>query len=313
MSSWAFWFICPPSFASFSKQWREEEVLHSVERGGVVEAALVIILAAEYIFCSAWRWDGQRFRRRSLMDFWCDCDPSLMGLVDGRKQRRAWYLRCNRRKQPWSGIQEERGARWKVEHGVQRKVLRKSEDHRQFVVAPRGGDRMYHSSHTLIPIVGLSGARREHSILQKKGWYPGRPCSKKWALRASSCRWRQSWWRMESNSFSACEVISKYKYSSQLAIYLRRSTSLGWMARVNTRSLLSTRMSPCSLVSIMGKRNMSSTLVAITNRPHWLIGLKCWIPIFSPISELTMVQLAVDLGMRRGRKGWRGVGGQGIP
>ena len=48
-------------------------------------------------------------------------------------------------------------------------MLRKPEDHREFIVAPRGGDRVYSSCHTLIPIVCSSGSHGEHSVLQEEG------------------------------------------------------------------------------------------------------------------------------------------------
>ena len=53
-------------------------------------------------------------------------------------------------------------------------------------------------------------------------------------------------------------------------------------------SPLSTSTRPLSSVSRMGKRNMSSMLVAVTTRPHWLIGPVGRIRIFSPTSELMM-------------------------
>ena len=51
-------------------------------------------------------------------------------------------------------------------------MLGEPEDHRQLVVAPRGGNRMYNSRHTLIPVIGLPGARGEHPILEEKGLVP---------------------------------------------------------------------------------------------------------------------------------------------
>ena len=62
--------------------------------------------------------------------------------------------------------------------------------------------------------------------------------------------------------------MSKYKYSSRLAMYLRKSTSLGWIFLVNTCPRLSARTWPRSSVSGIGRRNMSSILVAVTTRPQ---------------------------------------------
>ena len=55
-------------------------------------------------------------------------------------------------------------------------------------------------------------------------------------------------------------------------MYFLRSTSPGWILRSNTCSLLSVNTRPLSSVSKMGKRNMSSMLVEVTTRPHWLTG-----------------------------------------
>ena len=79
--------------------------------------------------------------------------------------------------------------------------------------------------------------------------------------------------------------MSKYKYSSRLAMYLRRSTLLGWIFLVNTCSRLSVKTRPRSSVSRIGRRNMSSILVAVTTRPHWLSGPVGRIRIFSPASR----------------------------
>ena len=45
----------------FPKQRRQEEVLHGVKGGGLVDSTLVVVLVSEDIVCSAWRWNRQWF------------------------------------------------------------------------------------------------------------------------------------------------------------------------------------------------------------------------------------------------------------
>ena len=84
----------------FTEQGRQQEILHGIKHGGLVEAAFVVILIAENVLSSA-RWrDGQRLWRWGLMNLGCDGNPPLQGLIDCRKQRRAWYFGRDGREQP---------------------------------------------------------------------------------------------------------------------------------------------------------------------------------------------------------------------
>ena len=77
---------------SLTQKGSQEEVLHRVERGRLVEAALIVVPMAENVLCPAGSGRRQRFGRWCLMDLGGDGDPSLMSAVDGRKHCRTRHL-----------------------------------------------------------------------------------------------------------------------------------------------------------------------------------------------------------------------------
>ena len=79
-------------------------------------------------------------------------------------------------------VQEVSCAVREVEDSVLRQVLWEAKDDRHLVVTLGSGDRVYHSGHTLIPIISLTRACGENSILKKERLISGKPLFEKVGL-----------------------------------------------------------------------------------------------------------------------------------